>query len=36
MSKFDNIHPSKAAAFTDGFGSALLIVWIYKLLKRAY
>lgn len=35
MSRFENIHPNKLAAFVDGFGSALAVVWIYKLIRTA-
>jgi hypothetical protein len=34
MPSFENIHPSKFAAFLDGALTATLVLWLIKLVRK--
>jgi hypothetical protein len=34
MPSFENIHPSKFAAFLDGVLTTMLVVWLIKLVRK--
>lgn len=35
MPSFENIHPNKFAAFIDGAATAVCVLWLIKIIRKA-